>query len=171
MTISAIALEQDQAGIAGHLNRIILRRAAIVALVLGTALTLANQWSAVFGRAEFALLPLAQVYLTPFLVVALSQILGIRQAHRNIARGHPAPKADEKLARTMFRHGIPRRAVLTGLAVGAVNAIIVSMALLVEQGSLVGFEVGVAAQAVVLPILFGLLSQALAYRSTMVTPR
>ena len=52
-----------------------------MALILGTALTLVNQSGAVFGGGKVQLLPLVLVYATPFIVVAVSQILGIRRAH------------------------------------------------------------------------------------------
>jgi hypothetical protein len=60
----------------------VLTRAIVIATILGTTLTLLNQPSAMFGAAKFQRLPLILVYLTPFLVVCVSQILGISQARK-----------------------------------------------------------------------------------------
>lgn len=142
----------------------ILVRATVLAAVLGSALTLINQGPAVFGPALVEFLPVALVYLTPFVVVAISQILGIRQAQSDArAIGTTRPKPQSFLA-TVAGHGIPFRAVLTGLIAGSVNASIVLLA-----GTFGGEEpdalpLGTLAQAYVLPMLFGALSQALSYR-------
>ena len=50
------------------INRDVLSRAFIVALVLGSILTLINQSNALFGGAAVQVLPLVLVYLTPFAI-------------------------------------------------------------------------------------------------------
>ncbi len=65
----------------------VIRRAGIVALVLGSVLTLANQSGAIFGGGTVQVLPLVLVYLTPFVVVTVSQVLGIRRALLDAGRG------------------------------------------------------------------------------------
>ncbi len=65
----------------------IVRRSAIVALVIGSALTLINQPQAVFGDAPLNLAPFILVYLTPFVVVVLSQVLGTRTLFSEVAGG------------------------------------------------------------------------------------
>ena len=57
------------------LNAPILIRAFGVALILGSILTAINQPKALFGASPVELLPFALVYITPFVVVTLSQIL------------------------------------------------------------------------------------------------
>jgi hypothetical protein len=138
----------------------ILARALVVALFLGTVLTALNQPAAVFGTAPFERLPFALVYITPFLVVALSQILGIRRALRD---AKPVPD-NERFFATMFAHGIPGRALFTGLLVGTINTTVTVAAALAETGSLTSVPLPLLAQAYSLPVLFGLLSQAISYR-------
>ncbi len=145
-----------------HLNGGVLRRAALVALILGSVLTLANQSGAVFGPEIIQLLPLLLVYLTPFVVVTISQVLGARQAAADTA-GSRGP-AVETFTSTAFSHGIPARAGLMGLAAAGVNAAIVVMAALLEHGGLGPLPYPLLGQALVLPVLFGALSQAIAYR-------
>ena len=92
------------------LNAGVLGRAALVALGLGTVLTLANQGEAVFGAGNLEILPLILVYLTPFIVVTVSQLLGVRQAKLDA----PGGPTDEIFSSTALRHGIPARAVVNG---------------------------------------------------------
>lgn len=61
-----------------------LSRAAVAALGLGTVLTVANQAQAIFGADHLQILPLVLVYLTPFVVVTVSQLLGAQQAKREV---------------------------------------------------------------------------------------
>ncbi|MBL4599728.1 MAG: hypothetical protein JKX93_12235 [Rhizobiaceae bacterium] len=45
-----------------------------------------NQTDAVFGNVKFEILPLALVFLTPFLVVSISQMFGVREVHKLTAQ-------------------------------------------------------------------------------------
>ena len=105
----------------------VLIRATVVAAILGSALALLNQSSAIFGAAEIDWLRLALLYLTPFLVVSLSQALGLRAARRASVR---TAVLGESFTATLFVHGIPARAVALGLAAGAINTAIVATAAL-----------------------------------------
>lgn len=138
----------------------VLVRAFAVALILGSILTAINQPEAVFGTLTLDLLPLTLVYITPFAVVTLSQILGIRQALRE---GKPLPDGENFLA-TMVAHGIPPKAVLTGLLAGTLNTSITLFVALIGTGSLADVPIPLLVQAYCLPVLFGLLSQAISYR-------
>ena len=120
-----------QPTIFSFLNANVVRRAGIVALILGAALTLANQSGAVFGSGKVQLFPLVLVYATPFIVVAVSQILGIRRAHLD-ALGVQA-LSREKSITTAVSHAIPLRSVAMGLIVGSVNTSIVVFAALMEN--------------------------------------
>jgi len=150
--------------------RPILLRAAVVALVIGSALTLTNQASALFGTARLDVLPLILVYLTSFIVVAISQVFGIRQARRDFADNGPVRDSDEPFRATVVGHGIPFRAVLTGLAAGSANTSITLTAQLLAGDAADALPLAVIAQAYALPTLFGAPSQALSYRRA-VAPR
>ena len=143
------------------LNRTVLLRAGIVAVVLGAALTLINQGRAVFGADAFQWLPMVQVLVTPFVVVAVAQLLGIRQA---IGDGHPASERDEALWSTPLSHGILPRAVLLGLLAGTVNTSVGIAAAALQGDDLSALPLAPIGQAYLLPVLFGALSQSLAYR-------
>ncbi len=145
-----------------HLNGGVLRRAALAALILGSVLTLLNQSGAVFGAEDIQLLPLLLVTLTPFVVVTISQLLGARQAAADNARSPGS--GDETLISTAFSHGIPARAGLLGLLAAGVNATLVVVAALLEHGGPGQLPYPLLGQALVLPVLFGALSQAIAYR-------
>lgn len=142
------------------LNAGALGRAAVVALGLGTVLTVANQAQAIFGADPLQILPLVLVYLTPFVVVAVSQLLGAQQAKRD-ARGVPT---HETFLSTTLRHGIPSRALRLGFLVGGLGASLVMTVALVERGDLATVSWASLAQGFTLPVLFGVLSQAIAYR-------
>ncbi len=162
MTETAGIARLDDWSRSPHLNGGVLRRAALVALILGSVLTLANQSGAVFGPEDIRLLPLLLVTLTPFVVVTISQLLGARQAAADNARSRGS--AVETLTATAFSHGIPTRAGLMGLLAAGVNTTIVLMAALLEHGGLGQLPYPLLGQALVLPVLFGALSQAIAYR-------
>ena len=98
----------------------LIRRAAVIALAIGSALTAINQTGAVTGAEQFDITQLALGYLTPFVVVMISQMLGIRARFREAADRRLAAVRDESFLRTAVSHGIPVRAVLVAVAVGTV---------------------------------------------------
>jgi len=63
-----------------HLSAAVLIRAAAIALVLGSILSLVNQADAIFGTEQLQLLPLILVYATPFIVVTVSHLFGVNGA-------------------------------------------------------------------------------------------
>lgn len=147
------------------LNAAILGRAAVVALVLGSILTLSGQAEAIFGVEELRLLPLVTAYVTPFVVVTAYQLLGIQRAVSDVRQGARVAFAAEGILTTAFTHGIPSRAFRIGLLAGGVSTLIVIAASLVETGNLSAVSWALSGQAFVLPVFFGVLSQAIAYRS------
>ncbi len=154
----------DTPGLASVFNGDILRRAVLVALVIGSILTLTNQSASIFGSEEFDYLPMALVYLTPFVVVTISQVLGIRQEIVDASQQESRSTAKVAFLTTATAHGIPARAVLVGLIVGSINAAIVGADALAQHGNLDTVPLALLGQAFTLPILFGVLSQAFAYR-------
>ena len=158
----------DNLNLASVINGDILRRAVLVALVLGSILTLANQPAAIFGSEEFEYLPLALVYITPLVVVTISQMLGVRRAMMDARQNGGHRLSEEPVLATALAHGIPLRTVFVGVLVGSVNASIVMTIALLEGTSVDRLPVALLAQAYVLPVLFGLLSQTIAYRMTVI---
>ena len=150
--------------------RTVLARAAVIAIVIGSALTVINQPDAVFGEAAFLPTPLALVFLTPFLVVSLSQVLGFRAARRAGATTIPGQMTPDhagalgSFAQTLVSHNIPKRALLVGLAAGVVSTAVAVSSTLLSGGGLDEVSVPLILQALFLPIVFGALSQTLSFR-------
>ncbi len=104
-------------------NGQVLLRAAAVAVLIGSVLTLVNQADAVTGSGQIEWLPLVLVFITPFLVVSASQVFGTREARRSAGRiGYRR----ESFIGTLLSHGIPGRAIALSLAVGSTNTVIVA---------------------------------------------
>ncbi len=154
----------DNPNLASVINGDILRRAVLVALVVGSFLTLANQFAAIFGTEEFEYLPLALVFMTPFVVVTISQMLGVRRATMDARQSGSHRWGEEPMLATALAHGIPLRAFVVGMLVGSINASIVITIAVLEGASTSSLPAALLAQAYVLPVLFGLLSQTIAYR-------
>ncbi len=144
-------------------TRAIFLRAAIVAVIIGSVLTLNNQAGWVIGSDSLRLLPLILVFLTPFAVVTISQVAGARRATIDSV-GHGTRASPEGFIDTVVSHGIPARAAVISLVFGSVSAIITLADAFLRSGDLAAVSVAPLAQAYVLPLLFGLLSQAISYR-------
>ncbi len=141
----------------------VLRRSAILALIIGSALTWINQFDALFGSDTIQVLPLFLAYVTPFIVIAISQLAGIRQARLDAKKEH-IPGTTENLFATALLHGIPARAVTIGLIIGTINAVIIMSQALLSTGDIGAAPATLLAQVYTLPVLFGFLSQAVSYR-------
>ncbi len=144
-------------------NRAVFLRAAIVAVVIGSVLTLINQSGWVVGSDPLQLLPFILVFVTPFVVVAISQVAAARRAFIDAARRR-SPVSPESFFATTISHGIPASAVAIGLIIGSINAIITLAGALLQSGDLAAVSVAPLSQAYALPLLFGVLSQAISYR-------
>jgi len=142
----------------------VLLRAAIISLIIGSILTLVNQWPALFGEEQIQYLPLTLVYVTPFVVVAISQVIAIRKAVKDMLKTQNSTFQKEPFIQTALQHGIPVRAVSLGLIVGSLNTAIVATVILSSGGSVSDLPVKLLAQSYALPVLFGLVSQSISYR-------
>lgn len=143
----------------------VIIRAAIVAIIVGTVLTLINQPGWVAGTESLQVLQFVLVFLLPFGVVAVAQIVGAQQAQRDSAGQGKSPQR-EGLVLTISSHGIPARAAAISVFFGSFNAIAVVTSTFVNGSDLATIEIVPLGQAFVLPLVFGLISQAIAYRRT-----
>ena len=141
----------------------VLRRSAILALIIGSALTWINQFDALFGSDTIQILPLFLVYVTPFAVIAISQFTAIRRAWVDAKKKH-TPGTPENLVATAFLHGIPAKALTIGLIIGTINAAIILAEALLSTGDIGAAPAALIVQVYTLPILFGFFSQAVSYR-------
>ncbi len=162
--IDANLIQSDPVGFGSLLNGGIALRAALIALVFGSILTVLNQSGALFGQLEIQLLPLVLVYVTPFITVTISQVLGIREAILDVMQKRVQFPIEEHFLSTVASHGIPSRAIWTGLLIGSINMAIVLTTLFLQNEELSSVPVALLGQAYSLPVLFGVLSQAISYR-------
>lgn len=144
-------------------DRAIFVRATIVAILIGSSLTLINQSGWVFGNESLEVLQVVLVFGLPFGVVTVSQILALRRAYLDSAESTEI-SIPEIIATTAISHGIPARAVAIGLAFGSLNATIVLADVFLRSGDLAAVSVVSLVQAYVLPLLFAELSQVISYR-------
>ncbi len=144
-------------------NRAVFLRSARVAGIVGSVLTLINQWGWIVGSEPLQLLPFILVFVTPFVVVAISQVTAVRRAFID-AVGHGTPASPEGFIATTISHGIPARAVAIGLIIGSINASVILAGALLRSGDLAGVSVALLGQVYALPLLFGVLSQTISYR-------
>jgi hypothetical protein len=144
-------------------SREIVLRSAVIAMIIGSALTLINQFGWVAGRDALQVLQFILVFTTPFIVVAVSQVVGVRRAYMDI-RLDGVPTIAESFASTALSHGIPVRALIIGLTIGSISTILTLAAAILYSGDLTMVSVAPLIQAYALPLLFGLLSQSIAYR-------
>jgi hypothetical protein len=145
------------------INRTILFRSAIIAFAIGNVLTLITQFEWVMGRESIQLLPFMLAFATPFFVIAISQIAGERQAYGDAATRNTATVSESFFA-TAISHGIPARALAIGLTIGSADAVIILAATFIRSGGLAEVSVSLLGQVFLLPLLFGVLSQAIAYK-------
>lgn len=144
-------------------KRAVILRATIVAVVIGSLLTLVNQSDWITGNEPAQLLQLVLAFITPFAVVTVAQVAGLRQAQLDIDR-HGSAARREGFVATAASHGIPSRGLVIGLVFGSLSAIIVLTNALLQTGNFATVSVVPMVQAYVLPLLFGMLSQAISYR-------
>lgn len=145
-----------------NLSHAVLIRSVLLALIIGSILTYVNQFSAVLGTSVFNKLQLLLAYLTPFIVILLSQVLAIKQAEihktQNKVLSVSRQLKTRKLAENIFV-----RALLISIFVGSVNSAIV-VTTQYHYSKIDSLPWFLLIQSYVLPLVFGALSQAMAYR-------
>ena len=140
----------------------ILRRAAIIALIIGAGLTAFNQRAALLDPVTFDWLSMTLSFVTPFLVVIVSQVLGIRAFRRE--SGGAAAQRPESFWETLAGHGIALRALVMALVVGTALTAIMMLLVGLDGGPAGQVPPAQIAQVYSLPLVFGAVSQALSYR-------
>ena len=146
-----------------YLDVAVLKRALILALVIGSMLTLVNQSTALFSDAIFERLPLVLAFMTPFLVITISQLVATHQAVSDTVRGQTTA-TNMPFVTTLFAHNIPLRALVIALFSGVATSLLVLGRIYFQTGAISNAPLPLLIQAYLLPFLFGALSQALTYR-------
>lgn len=146
-----------------YLNVVVLKRSLLLALIIGSTLTLLTQSSALFSDAAFEQLPLLLAFLTPFVVITISQLVATRQAVNDTIDGL-ASVTNTRFITTLVAHSIPFRALLIGLIIGSATSLLILISTFSKTGDISNAPLSLLAQVYVLPIVFGALSQTLTYR-------
>ena len=146
-----------------YLNAAVLKRSLLLALIIGGMLTLVSQSAALFGDAIFERLPLVLAFVTPFLVITISQLVATHQAVSDAIRDQ-TPATTTPFITTLVAHNIPSRALVIGLITGSTNSLLILISTLAQTGDITNAPLPLIVQSYVLPFVFGALSQALAYR-------
>lgn len=153
----------DRLPLASFVSANVVRRAGTAALILGSGLTLANQTDAIIGEDRLQVLPLVVSYVTPFVVAIISQVLGVRRALWDLCQRQPINVTQDTLLQTAISHGIAFRTLMLALIIGTANTVIIIAATLLEGGEISAVPAAHVGQDFFLPMLFGLMSQAVSY--------
>ena len=146
-----------------YLNASVLKRSLVMATFIGAALTLLTQSDALFGVSAFEELSLFLAFVTPFLVVTISQIVATHQLTLDSMTGE-VPDSDTGFLKTLVSHNIPLRALVISLIVGSANSLIILAISISKSGEIFHIPWSLIAQVYLLPLFFGLVSQTLTYR-------
>lgn len=150
-----------------HFTAQIFIRAGVVAMFIGSILLLVNQNEALFGQSRLQLLPMSLAYITPLVVVSLSQVFGTRAAQKLLAQDLDILRLQQGFFQTVMSYGIPLRAVTMGIVAGGINTTIVATVNLSAGKGLDQLPFPLILQAFTIPIIFGALSQALSFRRVL----
>lgn len=143
-----------------YLSYSVLKRSLTLALIIGCLLTLTAQALALFGHKPLELLTLVLSFVTPFVVVTLSQLGAAEQ----VTTEGPTLRlfnTDAGFVSTMLSHNVPARALLIALIVGSINSVIVLFHQDMQTGQVNSAVLPLIAQLYALPFLFGAVSQTL----------
>ena len=70
------------------------QRAFVVALMVGSLLTVINQWQALFGEQKIAVISLLLTYCVPYLVAFFSASMATQKQQKNEVKIEPSPSVD-----------------------------------------------------------------------------
>ena len=144
-----------------------MKRSFIIALILGSILTLINQSNAVFGDEAINPIQLALAFVTPFAVIAFSQLGAIRQFAIERSFGQ-SPIEPARITETIISHNIPFRAVMISLIAGGLSSTIIVANTLATTGDITHIPLPQVLQSFMLPLIFSAFSQVVTYRRSVV---
>jgi len=147
-----------------NLVKKVIKRSAIIAMIIGSALTVINQTDAIFGNAEFQFGRMALAFLTPFLVVSVSQVFGISAACKAVSQNTGKHLG---FFMTLFSHGILVRSVVMGLIAGGANTAFAVITNMSAGQHLNQWPLDLILPAVFLPVIFGAIAQVFSFRRTV----
>jgi len=146
-----------------YLNFDVLKRAFILSLVIGAILNVTNHYSFFLEGELPKIWPIVQMFLTPFLVITLSQLLAIQYW---VNTSHSMDKRIQKASFLMLLigHKILLRSLILAVFICLINSALVSIVSLNNVGDLGQVKLLTLFQFFILPFLFGAISQTLTLR-------
>jgi len=141
----------------------VFKRSLILALIICGMLTLINQPTAVFSSDKFVKLQLILAFITPFVVITLSQLGAKHQADIDRSKGRLSTNP-ERFITMVLKHNIPFRALIISMVIGSVSSVIILTSTVIQTGGVENIPWPQLVQSYVLPFIFGAFSQALTYR-------
>jgi len=139
-----------------------LKRSVIIAAIIGSVLTFVNQTSAILGNESLVKFKLILVFVLPFIVISISQVLGKYQAEIDKVDSQ-FQFSHEKLLKTMVSHNIPVRALVICLIVGSLASVVtLSNFLLHDKNTNIDWYF--MSQPYLFSLFFGAFSQAISYQ-------
>ena len=146
-----------------YLNAGVLKRSLLLALIIGVILTLVTQSAALFSDAVFERLSLMLAFVTPFVVITISQLVATHQAVSDAIDGLTSV-TNTPFIKTLVAHNIPFRALVIGLIIGSTTSLLILISTFSQTGDISNASLSLLVQVYVLPVVFGALSQTLTYR-------
>lgn len=140
----------------------VLKRSVIIAVLIGSILTLVNQPLAILGHESLVKFKLILAFVLPFIVISISQVFGKHQAEIDKVDSQ-SQFSHEKLLKTMVSHNIPTRALVICLIVGSLASVVtLSNFLLHDKNTNIDWNFMI--QPYLFSLFFGAFSQAISYR-------
>jgi hypothetical protein len=146
-----------------HLNAAVLKRSLLLSVIIGSILTLVTQSAALFSDTVLERLPLMLAFVTPFIVITISQLVATHQAVSD-AIDDQISAINTSFITTLIDHNIPFRALVIGLIIGSTTSLLILISTVYQTGDISNAPLSLLAQVYVLPVVFGALSQTLTYR-------
>jgi len=132
-------------------NRGAFTRSVIIAILIGGVLTVSTQYEWLAGSDSLRILPFTLAFVTPFVVVLVSQVVASRRAFFDLKEDvgeHSARIDQEHFLSTVISHGIPARALAIALAIGSGNALIVLLNSMLGSGDSTAVPVALLSQVI-----------------------
>ncbi len=141
-----------------YLTLDVLKRSLILSMIIGVTLTLLNQPSVILGQAEFKWVTTIFMFITPFIVITLSQLVANEQARIDWPHGQNGVQ-ESGFLNILFNHNIATRAFFIALAIGLINCILMGLISLYKNGNMSLLSTELVLQFFILPFIFGVFSQ------------
>jgi hypothetical protein len=145
------------------LEQVDFKKVIITTLVVGTLLTISNQFSAIFNDAQLNIVMLIFAFMTPFLVIIFAQMSAVDIVSKQIKKTDHILNKDT-LIKVMYSHNIPLKSVMISFIAGTTNSFFILLNTYNETGSFDAAPITPMVQSYMLPLVVGLIIQSITYK-------